>query len=92
MEGDAHALLEGMLIAAWAVEHHAALATRDAAHFRRVLRQNPELPQGLTETDGGAKWFTLDEVLRLERLQRPGKRPVTATEFAAQFDLAGRQL
>ena len=35
------------------------------AHFRRVLRQNPELPQGLTETDGGAKWFSLDEVLRL---------------------------
>ncbi len=35
------------------------------AHFRRVLRQNPELPQGLTETEGGAKWFTLDEVLRL---------------------------
>ena len=35
------------------------------AHFRRVLRQNPDLPQGLTETEGGAKWFTLDEVLRL---------------------------
>ncbi|MEO9822585.1 MAG: AAA family ATPase [Paracoccaceae bacterium] len=35
------------------------------AHFRRVLRQNPELPQGGAETDGGAKWFTLDEVLRL---------------------------
>src|SRR6056297_3596815 len=35
------------------------------AHFRRVLRQNPGLPQGLTETEGGAKWFTLDEVLRL---------------------------
>ncbi|MEJ6396200.1 AAA family ATPase [Gymnodinialimonas sp. 2305UL16-5] len=35
------------------------------AHFRRVLRQNPDLPQGMTETDGGAKWFTLDEVLRL---------------------------
>ena len=35
------------------------------AHFRRVLRQNADLPQGLTETDGGAKWFTLDEVLRL---------------------------
>jgi chromosome partitioning protein len=35
------------------------------AHFRRVLRQNPELPQGLSETEGGAKWFTLDEVLRL---------------------------
>jgi chromosome partitioning protein len=35
------------------------------AHFRRVLRANPELPQGRTETAGGAKWFTLDEVLRL---------------------------
>jgi chromosome partitioning protein len=35
------------------------------AHFRRVLRQNPDLPQGLTETEAGAKWFTLDEVLRL---------------------------
>ena len=34
-------------------------------HFRRVLRQNPELPQGASETEGGAKWFTLDEVLRL---------------------------
>jgi chromosome partitioning protein len=35
------------------------------AHFRRVLRQNPDLPQGMTETEAGAKWFTLDEVLRL---------------------------
>jgi len=35
------------------------------AHFRRVLRANPNLPQGRTETPGGAKWFTLDEVLRL---------------------------
>ena len=35
------------------------------AHFRRVLRQNPDLPQGLTETEGGAKWFTLEEVLQL---------------------------
>ena len=35
------------------------------AHFRRVLRQNPELPQGRSDTEGGAKWFTLDEVLRL---------------------------
>ena len=35
------------------------------AHFRRVLRANPELPQGHSETEGGAKWFTLDEVLRL---------------------------
>ncbi len=35
------------------------------AHFRRVLKQHPELPQGQSETEGGAKWFTLDEVLRL---------------------------
>lgn len=36
-----------------------------SAHFRRVLKANPDLPQGRSETDGGAKWFTLDEVLRL---------------------------
>jgi chromosome partitioning protein len=35
------------------------------AHFRRVLRANPGLPQGAAETEGGAKWFTLDEVQRL---------------------------
>ena len=35
------------------------------AHFRRVLKQNPDLPQGQSETAGGAKWFTLDEVHRL---------------------------
>ena len=48
------------------------------AHFRRVLRQNPDLPQGLTETEGGAKWFTLDEVLRL--------RAFFASEGAANRD------
>lgn len=35
------------------------------AHFRRVLKANPALPQGRSETEGGAKWFTLDEVLTL---------------------------
>jgi len=35
------------------------------AHFRRVLRQNPGLPQGASDSAGAAKWFTLDEVLRL---------------------------
>jgi len=35
------------------------------AHFRRVLKQNPDLPQGRSETESGAKWFALDEVLRL---------------------------
>ncbi len=35
------------------------------AHFRRVLKTNPDLPQGRTQVEGGSKWFTLDEVLRL---------------------------
>jgi len=33
------------------------------AHFRRVLKANPELPQG--EGEAGAKWFTLEEVLAI---------------------------
>jgi methionyl-tRNA formyltransferase len=33
-----------------------------------------------------------DGALTLESLQRPGKRPVSAGEFAAQIDLVGRQL
>ncbi|MDB5661586.1 MAG: Cobyrinic acid a,c-diamide synthase [Cypionkella sp.] len=35
------------------------------AHFRRVLKANPDLPQGQSESEAGAKWFTLEEVLRL---------------------------
>lgn len=34
-------------------------------HFRRVLKMNPDLPQGHSETQGGAKWFSLEEVLQL---------------------------
>lgn len=34
-----------------------------AAHLRRVLKQNPDLPQGAGE--GGSKWFTFEEVLAL---------------------------
>ncbi|WP_246022608.1 AAA family ATPase [Pararhodobacter zhoushanensis] len=34
-------------------------------HFRRVIKANPELPQGRSESEGGARWFSLDEVLRL---------------------------
>ncbi|WIY27825.1 AAA family ATPase [Parasedimentitalea psychrophila] len=36
-----------------------------SAHFRRVLKANPQLPQGRAESEGGAKWFSLDEVLQL---------------------------
>ena len=35
------------------------------AHFRRVLKANPALPQGRSDSEAGAKWFTLEEVLRL---------------------------
>ncbi|WP_164660171.1 AAA family ATPase [Tropicibacter sp. Alg240-R139] len=35
------------------------------AHLRRVLKANSDLPQG--EGDGGAKWFTLEEVLTLRQ-------------------------
>ena len=35
------------------------------AHLRRVLKANPDLPQGRTDAGGGTRWFTLDEVLRL---------------------------
>ncbi|WP_426037406.1 AAA family ATPase [Cypionkella sp. TWP1-2-1b2] len=35
------------------------------AHFRRVLKANLDLPQGQSESEAGAKWFTLEDVLRL---------------------------
>ena len=34
-----------------------------AAHFRRVMKSHPDLPQG--EGSGGTRWFTLEEVLNL---------------------------
>jgi len=35
------------------------------AHFRRVLKSNPNLPQGEAEGSNGSRWFTLTEVLQL---------------------------
>ena len=35
------------------------------AHLRRVLKSNPDLPQGEGEGEGGSKWFTLEEILLL---------------------------
>ncbi len=37
------------------------------AHFRRVLKANPDLPQGRTQVEGGSRWFSLEEVLTLRR-------------------------
>lgn len=36
-------------------------------HLRRVLKQNPDLPQGQAQSEGTAKWFTLEEVGQLRR-------------------------
>ncbi len=37
------------------------------AHFRRVLKANPDLPQGVTQVEGGSKWFSLQDVLVLRK-------------------------
>ncbi|TMM49159.1 AAA family ATPase [Sulfitobacter sabulilitoris] len=51
------------LFSSWEITRY--LIPIATAHFRRVLKANPDLPQGRSETEGGAKWFSLDEVLRL---------------------------
>jgi cellulose biosynthesis protein BcsQ len=68
-------------------------------HFRRVLRANPGLPQGASETEGGAKWFTLDEVLRLRahfaaegsraKEYRPYRPPALPAKVAAIANFKG---
>ena len=35
------------------------------AHLRRVLKANPDLPQGTQNTDGGTRWFTFEDITRL---------------------------
>jgi len=35
------------------------------AHLRRVLKANPDLPQG--EGEGGSKWFTLEDIISLRK-------------------------
>lgn len=53
--------------------HH---TIRKGGHFRRVLRNHPDLPQGSGQ--GGTKWFTLDAILVL--------RSHSSTEGAAGRD------
>ena len=60
------------------------------AHFRRVLKANPHLPQGSSETEGGAKWFTLEEVHTLrDHFAREGRgkeyRPYRPEGFPAKI-------
>ncbi|MCF2906706.1 AAA family ATPase [Octadecabacter sp. CECT 8868] len=41
------------------------------AHFRRVLKANPDLPQG--DGEGGTKWFSLEDIMKLrEHFQAEG--------------------
>lgn len=61
MKEDGHKKLR--LFSTWEITKY--LIPVAPAHFRRVLKQNPDLPQGQSETEGGAKWFSLDEVLKL---------------------------
>ena len=51
------------LFSAWEITRY--LIPVAPGHFRRVLKQNPDLPQGRAESEAGARWFTFDEVLRL---------------------------
>lgn len=61
------------LFSTWEITRY--LIPVNTAHFRRVLRANPDLPQGRSDTTGGAKWFTLDEVLQLRtHLSEAGSR------------------
>jgi chromosome partitioning protein len=69
------------------------------AHFRRVLRGHPELPQGHSETEGGAKWFTLDEVMKLRahfategsraKQYRPYRPPALPAKIVAVANFKG---
>lgn len=61
MDAEGHKSLR--LFSTWEITRY--LIPVAPAHFRRVLRLNPDLPQGRAESEAGAKWFTLDEVLRL---------------------------
>lgn len=60
-----------------------------SAHFRRVLKNNPDLPQG--EGLGGTKWFTLEEVIALrnhfaeEGTQRKQYRPYRPADAPAKI-------
>ena len=61
LQEDGHKRLR--LFSTWEITKY--LIPLATPHFRRVLKANPNLPQGRSETEGGAKWFTLDEVLTL---------------------------
>ena len=58
-------------------------------HLRRVLAQNPDLPQGRVGIEGGTRWFTLPQVAQLRQhfaqvaTRRPGRHPNRATGYGA---------
>ena len=55
---------EGRLFSTWEITRY--LIPVNPVHLRRILRQNPDLPQGRSRSDGGSKWFSLQEVHQLK--------------------------
>lgn len=62
--------------------------------WKAAARPGVEAPAGqvVATSRDGVDVACCEGVLRLESLQRPGKRPVTAREFTSREDLSGRQL
>ncbi|GGH41124.1 chromosome partitioning protein [Cribrihabitans marinus] len=52
------------LFSTWEITRY--LIPVDPVHLRRVLRQNPDLPQGKSRGEAGSKWFSLQEVRQLK--------------------------
>ena len=74
----AYFMLDEMRLKCWAAE----------------VTAGSDAPPG-TVTDAGPEGITVacgEGALRLLKVQRPGKRPVSAAEFAAQVDIVGRRL
>lgn len=66
-------VLELRLFSIWEITQY--MIPVAPAHLRRVLRQHPDLPQGQSEADGTARWFTLDEINKLRQfLAREGSK------------------
>jgi methionyl-tRNA formyltransferase len=71
-------MVDGEAVKCWRAEHVAGVRAEPG----RVVTAGKD---GIVVACGA-------DGLRLDRLQRPGRRPVTGAEFAAQPDLAGRRL
>jgi len=72
------------LFSAWEVTTF--ILPMSIGHFRRVLREMPNLPQGIAQTDAvnAARWFTLNEVETLRAyFKTQGRKPPTLRPHTA---------